>query len=122
MEKKLRILMIEANPADAGAIEGELRNGGIDFTTKRVETKPEFESQLKEFAPDVILSDYWLPSFDGPTALAITKAESPEIPFIFVSSALGEELAIDTIRDGATDYVLKVGLSRLLPAVRRTVR
>ncbi len=122
MEKKLRILMIEANPADAGAIEGELRNGGIDFTTKRVETKPEFESQLKEFAPDVILSDYWLPSFDGPTALAITKAESPEIPFIFVSSALGEELAIDTIRDGATDYVLKVGLSRLLPAVRRAVR
>jgi PAS domain S-box-containing protein len=121
MEKHLRILMIEANAADAAVIEGELHKAGIEFTSRRVETRPEFEDQLKEFAPDVILSDYWLPSFDGPTALAIAKAESPETPFIFVSSAMGEELAIDTIRDGAADYVLKVGLSRLLPAVRRAV-
>jgi PAS domain S-box-containing protein len=121
MEKQLRILMIEANPADARVIEGELGKAGIQFTARRVETQPEFESELRGFSPHIILSDYWLPSFDGPTALAITKQESPEIPFIFVSSALGEELAIDTIRDGASDYVLKVGLSRLLPAVQRAL-
>lgn len=122
MDKKLRILMLESNPADAEAIEFELRNGGIDSTVTRVETRQEFETQLEELAPDLVLSDYWLPTFDGPSALAITRAEAPGVPFIFVSSALGEELAIDTIREGATDYVLKVGLTRLLPAVRRAMR
>jgi PAS domain S-box-containing protein len=122
MEKQLRILMIEADPADAGVIEDELCNAGIEFTTRRVETQTEFESQLKGFAPDVILSDYWLSSFDGPTALAIAREEYPLIPFIFVSSAVGEELAADAIRDGAADFVLKVDLSRLPPALRRAIR
>jgi PAS domain S-box-containing protein len=121
MDKRLRILMLESNPADAEAIELELRNGGIDFAVTRVETRQEFETQLEELAPDLVLSDYWLPSFDGPSALAITRAEAPGVPFIFVSSAHGEELAIDTIREGATDYVLKAGLSRLPSAVRRAL-
>ena len=122
MDKKLRILMLEANKSDAAAIEKELDKAGISFQSRRVESKQQFELDLAEFGPDLILSDYWLPSFDGVSALALAARVAPDVPFIFVSGALGEELAIDAMKNGATDYVLKVGLSRLVPAVRRALR
>ncbi|SRR5450759_2792841 len=122
MDKKLRILMLEANSADATAVAKELRKAGISFESRRVETKQHYEEGLQEYEPNLILADYWLPSFDGVSALTIAQEMLPEAPFIFVSGALGEELAIDAMKHGATDYVLKVGLSRLVPAVRRAMR
>ena len=122
MDKKLCILMLDDNAADAASIERELRKAGISFEARRVSSKPDYEESLQEFSPGLILSDYWLPSFDGVSALAMAQQGLPDVPFIFVSSALGEELAIDAMKNGATDYVLKVGLSRLVPAVRRALR
>jgi len=122
MDKELRIVMLDANSADAASVEQELRRAGISFNARRVETRQQFEESLEQFAPHLVLADYWLPSFDGISALALSLEKAPGVPFIFVSGALGEELAIDAMKNGATDYVLKVGLSRLVPAVRRALR
>jgi PAS domain S-box-containing protein len=122
MDKELRILILEDVPADAELMERELRRGGNKFSSKRVDTKKAFLKELKDFAPDLILGDYNLPSFDGIAALAIVQEKHPDIPFIFVSGTIGEEMAIETLKKGATDYVLKNRLSRLVPAVNRTLR
>jgi PAS domain S-box-containing protein len=122
MEKKLRILILEDVPADAELMERELRKGGIIFSSKRVDTQKAFLKELEEFAPDLILGDYSLPSFDGLTALALAQEKYPDILFIFVSGSIGEELAIETLKRGATDYVLKDRLSRLVPGVNRALR
>ena len=122
MEKELRILLLEANQSDAKLVEEELRRAGLSFISKRVETRQEFEDSLKSFSPDLVLSDYWLPTFDGLSALSMTMELSPGTPFIFVSGASGEELAVETVRCGAADYVMKIGLSRLAPAVRRALK
>jgi PAS domain S-box-containing protein len=122
MGKQLRILILEDVPADAELMERELRKGGITFSSKRVDTKEGFLRELKGFEPDLILGDYKLPSFDGLTALAIAQEKFPDIPFIFVSGSIGEELAIETLKKGATDYVLKDRLSRLVPGVNRALR
>src|SRR6266481_1957010 len=103
-------------------INHELRKGGLLFRAKRVETKEDFMHQLEEYPPDLILSDHGLPSFDGFTALALAGDKCPDVPFIFVTSALGEELTIATFESGATDYVLKHRLSNLAPAVQRALR
>jgi DNA-binding NtrC family response regulator len=122
MDKKLRILILEDVPVDAELMERELRKGGIKFSSKRVDTKETFLKELKEFEPDLILGDYKLPSFDGLSALGIVQENCPNVPFIFISGTIGEELAIETLKSGATDYVLKDRLSRLVPAVSRALR
>ncbi len=121
MDKTLSILILEDNVVDAELMERELRKAGLSFSSKRVETKKAFVNELEGCRPDLILSDYNLPAFDGMSALAIAKEKCPDIPFIFVSGSLGEELAIETLRMGATDYVLKDRLSRLVPAVQRAL-
>jgi signal transduction histidine kinase len=88
----------------------------------RVETREAYLEALDQQPPDMILSDYALPSFDGYTALAIAKEKVPNIPFIFVTGTMGEEVAIETLKSGATDYVLKTRLARLGPAVQRALR
>src|SRR5258708_2768368 len=100
-------------------INHELRKGGVPFRAKRVETREAFMHELEHHTPDLILSDHGLPSFDGFTALAIARNKCPEVPFIFVTAAQGEQMAIETFESGAADYVLKHDLSRLVPAVRR---
>ncbi len=122
MDRKLRILMLEAVSADAELMERELRRGGIKFSSKRVDSKETFLKELKEFNPDLILGGYRLPSFDGLSALGIVQEKCPDVPFIFISGTIGEELAIETLKSGATDYVLKDRLSRLVPAVNRALR
>lgn len=122
MDKELRILILEDVPADAELMERELRKGGIVFVSKSVETKEAYIKELKDFNPDLILSDYSLPMFDGLSALLIAKEQCPEVPFILVSGAIGEELAAEILKSGATDYVLKSRLSRLVPAVKRALR
>jgi len=121
MDRDIRILILEDSDADAELMEREVRKAGLAFTSRRTDSHDSFLSQIKEFSPDIILADYNLPAFDGISALAIAKRECPDVPFIFVSGAIGEELAIDTLRSGAKDYVLKDKLSKLAPAVNRAL-
>ncbi len=122
MKKQIHILMVEDDDADARLEQHTLREGGIQFTLHRVQTEDDFANELYQNPPDVILSDYSLPGFDGYAALSLAKQKRPEIPFIFVTGTMGEEVAIETLKNGATDYVLKTRLTRLVPAVRRALR
>ena len=122
MDKELRILMLEDVVDDAKLTERELRKGGLAFSAKRVETREAFLKALKDFSPDLILADYSLPTFDSLSALAIVEKECLDTPFIFVSGTIGEDFAIETLKRGATDYVLKNRLQRLVPAVIRALR
>ena len=122
LKKEIRILMLEDNPTDAELAGHTLRRGGIRFTHTRVETEKDFVRELAENPPDLILSDYALPGFDGYAALDIAKRNAPNIPFIFVTGTMGEEVAIETLKSGATDYVLKHRLARLVPSVHRALR
>lgn len=119
---ELRILLLEDNAPHAELMEHFLRESGLRFILTRVETRDGYIEQLEQHPPDVILSDYALPSFDGYAALAIAKERVPNIPFIFVTGTMGEEVAIETLKNGATDYVLKTRLGRLGPAVHRALR
>ncbi|MGC9976399.1 MAG: PAS domain S-box protein, partial [Syntrophales bacterium] len=121
MSKKLRILILEDVPTDAELMIEELSESGMVFDSRRVATKGSYVGAIADFSPDIILSDYSLPSFDGLSALKIAREKCPDVPFIFVSGALGEEMAIDLLKKGATDYVLKNRLSRLEPAVSRAL-
>jgi PAS domain S-box-containing protein/putative nucleotidyltransferase with HDIG domain len=122
MPDELKILMLEDTPADAELAERALRKAGILFSSRRVETRDTFVAALGEFRPDIILADYRLPAFDGLAALAIAVEQAPDVPFIFVSGAMGEEFAIETLHQGASDYVIKGHLSKLAPAVSRALR
>jgi len=122
MKNEIRILCVEDVSADAALVNHALRKGGLRFRSKRVDTQEAFLHELEQRPPDVILSDHGLPSFDGFTALAIAQDKCPSVPFIFVTSALGEEMTISTFESGATDYVLKKDLSKLLPAVERALQ
>jgi len=94
----------------------------VRFSHIRVETEKDFVYELEENPPDLILSDYALPGFDGYAALDIAKVKAPNTPFIFVTGTMGEEVAIETLKNGATDYVLKHRLARLVPSVHRALR
>ncbi|MFA7619202.1 MAG: response regulator [Thiohalomonadaceae bacterium] len=120
--KSLKILLLEDTPSDAALVEYELRSAGLSFTTLRVESRDQFTRALVEFAPDLILADFKLPAFDGLSALEIASARGDDVPFIFVTGAMGEEVAIESLRRGATDYVLKDHLSKLAPAVERALQ
>ncbi|MDF3059256.1 MAG: response regulator receiver sensor signal transduction histidine kinase [Rariglobus sp.] len=120
--KELRILLLEDNASHAEIVEHVLKEGGLRFSLTRVETRDAFQDQLERATPDLILSDYALPSFDGYTALTIAKEKNPGLPFIFVTGTMGEEVAIETLKNGATDYVLKTRLARLVPSVRRALQ
>ena len=89
--------MLEDMATDAELIERELRKEGLDFNTKLVATREAFVRELADFAPDLILADYSLPGFDGIEALSFARERCPEVPFVFVSGAIGEELAIETL-------------------------
>ena len=118
----LRILNLEDDPLDTELIQADLAAGGIPSEITRVYRRDDFLAALEKGDFDLVLSDYSLPGFDGLTALEITREIRPEVPFIFVSGAIGEERAIESLKNGATDYVLKYRLERLVPAVRRAVR
>jgi len=121
MEREYRILLLEDAASDADLVERELRKGGLAFSLKHVATKVSFAKELEDFAPDIILSDYKLPQFDGLTALSMAKKEYPDIPFIMISGAIGDDLAVEVLKNGATDYILKDRLARLVPAVQRAL-
>ena len=99
-----------------------LRRSGEGFTVEHVDNKRDFIHRLETLKPDLILSDFTLPSIDGYHALALAQERCPDVPFIFVTGTLGEEVAIETLKKGATDYVLKSRLARLVPSVHRALR
>ena len=117
---RVRILHLEDDDMDAELIEATL-GAGLDCELKRVVTRADYMAALEQGAFDLILADYALPSFSGPAALTAARARQPELPFIFLSGTLGDERAVDTLKAGATDYVLKDHLSRLVPVVRRAL-
>ncbi|HTB62199.1 MAG TPA: response regulator [Opitutales bacterium] len=122
MKPPLRILHLEDDANDAALILATLEAEGMACVINRVETRDDFILALEQGGLDLILSDFSLPMFDGLSALQIAHAKWPATPLIFVSGTLGEERAIDSLKSGATDYVLKGRLSRLAPAVRRAVQ
>jgi signal transduction histidine kinase len=122
MESPLRILHLEDDRHDAELIRATLETGGITCDIIYVQGRADFMATLLHGDIDLILSDFSLPAFDGMSALKVAHARWPATPFIFVSGTLGEERAIDSLQRGATDYVLKQRLTRLVPAVRRALQ
>jgi PAS domain S-box-containing protein len=122
MKSRLRILYLEDEPGDAELVQETLESDGILCEITRVEKQADFTASLEQSDFDLILADYTLPSFDGLSALKIARQGWPQVPFIFVSGTLGEEIAIEALKIGAMDYVFKTRLSRLVPAVRRALR
>ena len=118
----LDVLLLEDVATDAELIQHELRKEGIDFEAQHVTSRDGFRLALDAGPPDIILADYSLPAFDGLDALRMAQEHHPEVPVVFVSGAIGEERAIETLKQGATDYVLKDKLSRLAPAAKRALR
>jgi PAS domain S-box-containing protein len=118
----LRILCLEDDPNDAELIQELLQADGLACELSRVDTQTAFHASLQQGGIDLILADYTLPSFDGLSALKLAMALRPELPFLFVTGTLGEEVAIEALKVGATDYVLKTHLSRLVPSVLRALR
>jgi sigma-B regulation protein RsbU (phosphoserine phosphatase) len=121
MKATLHILHLEDNPSDAELVALQLRRNGIDARMECVQNQNDFAAALEQDSLDLILSDFTLPGFDGLAALALAREKRPNIPFLFVSGTIGEEVAIDALKSGATDYVLKQRLARLVPAVRRAL-
>jgi PAS domain S-box-containing protein len=122
MRDRLRILHLEDDADDALLIQETLEAEGIPCCVTRVDTQATFIAALDEGAFDLILADHTLPSFDGLHALTLARQARPHVPFIFVSGTLGEEVAIDALKIGATDYVFKTRLSRIVPSVQRALR
>lgn len=117
----LRILIVEDNESDADLLLRELKKSELSFTSAVVQTRAEFEKALDNFSPDLILSDYSLPSFDAESAFHIKQEHHPEIPFIIVSGIIGEENAVKLIKAGVTDYVSKNSLFTLSTKINRAL-
>jgi diguanylate cyclase (GGDEF)-like protein/PAS domain S-box-containing protein len=118
----VRLLHLEDNPVDAELILRQLTNDGLQFACTTVKDEHSFRRAIVDLAPQVILSDFSLPGFDGLSALRIASEMAPGTPFVFVSGTIGEERAIEALRSGAVDYVLKDNLRRLVPAIRGAMR
>jgi signal transduction histidine kinase len=122
MTPPLRILHLEDEPNDSELMASTLRTEGMDCTIVRVDNREAFVRHLRDEPPDVIISDVSVPGFDGITAQEVWQQERPAVPFIFLSGTFGEELAIERLRSGATDYVLKNWMEKLPAVVRRALR
>jgi two-component system cell cycle sensor histidine kinase/response regulator CckA len=122
MKSPLHILHLEDSPNDAELVQSTLEAEGIFCELTRAEDCAGFMAALEKGGIDLIISDYTLPAFNGMAALAIARAKWPDLPFILVSGTLGEERAVESLKGGATDYVLKEHLFRLGPAVRRAIQ
>lgn len=121
-EREARILMLEDVPTDAELIERLLRSAGVKFTSSRVDTEKDFKKALDFFDPDIILLDHELPHYSGALALEFAKEAKPKIPCVFVSGNISDAMVVDLMRKGATDYVLKQNMDRLVPVVVRAIK
>jgi len=121
MKQSLRILHVEDSPYDSELVQYMLRKNDFDCKVHRVATRDELFDKLEHFDYDLILADYTMPMLSGSQALEIARALKPQVPFIFVSGTIGEETAIESLQNGATDYVLKHRIDKLVPAIRRAL-
>lgn len=121
MSAKIKILHLEDSPEDAELVEYELHKGNMQFEKLVVDNKEDYENMLSDFNPDIILSDHSLPSFDSLRALLILKEKRLDIPFILVTATMSEEFAVDIMKQGASDYILKDRLQRLPLAVINSI-
>src|SRR5262245_27815181 len=121
MPKPVRVLHLEDDRADSELIRAALQTGGVQCEVKWVANRADFVAALSDGGLDLILADYHLPSFDGTEALALAHACAPTVPFLFVSGFMGEEVALESLKQGAIDYVFKHNLARLAPAVQRAL-
>src|SRR6202166_4647694 len=119
---QLRVLHVEDNDLDAELVAQALRKGGFSISVRVVQSEVEFERQLRLHTPDIVLADYNLPQWQGMEAVEVLRREGLDIPLILVSGALGDITAVECIKRGATDYVLKDGLARLPEAIRRALQ
>jgi two-component system cell cycle sensor histidine kinase/response regulator CckA len=120
MTKRIKVLLVEDNPRDSELVLHELKRAGLDVDWHRVDTEPEYLDRLHT-GPDIILSDFAMPQFNGLQALELLKKSGLDIPFILVSGTIGEESAVTAIKEGASDYLLKDRLARLGSAVRQAL-
>ena len=120
--QKLRVLSLEDSTLDAELILRVLKADGLVLVWTRVDNRDDYERAIQEFQPNLILADYKLPAFDGAQALEVAKALCPDVPVIVISGAVGEETAVELLKNGATDFVLKNHLGRLVPAVHRALQ
>jgi HD-GYP domain-containing protein (c-di-GMP phosphodiesterase class II) len=118
----LRILLLEDMPSDAELILQTLHDGDLNFSSQRVATEANFIQALAEFKPDLLLSDYRLPGYSGRDALRFANENYPDIPVIMVTGALGDEAAVELLKLGAKDYVIKDHLARLVPSIQRALQ
>jgi PAS domain S-box-containing protein len=122
MNQTLRILMVEDSADDAFLVLEELRHGGYEPASKRVETEPDFVAALGEQDWDIIISDHSMPRFDAMSALRVFQETGKDVPFLIVSGSISEQLAVAAMKSGASDYIGKASLARLVPAVGRELR
>lgn len=122
MENPLRILLLEDMAEDAGLVEYVLKKAGIAFVSMRVEEKEEFIDAVEKFSPDVVLSDHSLPQFNSREALKICREKKLEVPFILVTGTVSEEFAVESLKQGADDYILKSNLTRLPSAILNSLK
>jgi two-component system sensor histidine kinase UhpB len=120
-DQPIRLLILEDNPMDLELTLATLERGGLPLESRHVSTREEFEAAFAEGGWDLILADYWLPSFTGLEALEAVRKVDALLPFVLMSGTLGDERAIESLKSGATDYVLKDNLARLLVVVRRAL-
>jgi PAS domain S-box-containing protein len=118
---ELRFVLLEDDLSDAELIQNELSRSGLRIAWQHAIGEPDFRQALATAPPDLVLADYTLPGFDGMAALRLVRERWPQVPFVFVSGSLGEERAIDALKSGATDYVLKDRLQRLPAVVQRAL-
>ncbi|MDG3546849.1 PAS domain S-box protein [Methanobacterium formicicum] len=122
MAEEIRVLILEDVPLDAELIETQLKREGLQFTSRIVEKEEDYRRELAEFQPSIILADHSLPQFDGITAMNLAREITPNTPFIFVSGKIGEDFAVEMLKEGATDYVLKNNLTKLPHSVKRALK
>src|ERR1700732_1793487 len=116
---KLHVLIIEDSELDSALLLRTLRQSGYELVDKRVDTANDLQNALRERQWDCIISDFSMPGFSGISALKMVREKDSHVPFIFVSAKIGEDVAVEAMRTGAQDYVLKGNPARLLPAIRR---
>lgn len=122
MAEEIRLLILEDVPLDAELIETQLKREGLQFTSRIVEKEEDYRKALVDYQPSIILADHSLPQFDGITAMNLAREIAPNTPFIFVSGKIGEDFAVEMLKEGATDYVLKNNLTKLPHAVLRALK
>jgi len=122
VDRPLNVLLVEHSPDDAAVILGELERGGYRVTAERIQTAASMHEALGRSAWDVVISDFSLPGFGGPEALAVLRETGQDLPFIIVSGTAGEEAALKALKAGAHDFMPKTRLARLVPAIERELR